>query len=174
MEDDRYKEILLNRIYRDMKQGLTNTYYSTLLVDRQIYRSKIFNCIVSLCSVGGAALALVNVYIPMATGILVGLSTMLKQFFPIFFMEAGEITKLNGLSAEYSIYFQKLQNVFGKLFAGDIDKEEASHEYDILVSEYSEKQILMSKLFGRIDKKLNALAADKSDNYLNEIYNNGN
>nr|DAY10930.1 MAG TPA: SMODS and SLOG-associating 2TM effector domain family 4 [Caudoviricetes sp.] len=168
---DIYKEILLNRIYRDMKQVLTNTYYTSLLIDRQIYRSKIFNCVISICSVGGAALSLVNAYIPMATGILVGLSTMVKQFFPIFFMEPGEITKLNGLSAEYSIYFQRLQNVFGKLFAGKINVDEASHEYDILVSEYSEKQILMSKLFGSINKKLNALAAKKSDNYLNDIYN---
>ncbi|WP_319505166.1 hypothetical protein [Bacteroides graminisolvens] len=173
MEDD-FKELLLNRIYRDMKQTTTDKYYASLLLDRQILVSKCFNCLVSVFSVGGAAFSLVDVIIPMATGMIVGIFTIVKQFFPVIFMEPNDITKLNSIMTDYVVYGHRLQNIFDKLFTGVLATDEASKQYDELTTLYADKQMMLSKLFGKIRKKMNAKAALKSDNYLNEIYHNEN
>lgn len=173
MEDD-FKELLLNRIYRDMKQTTTDKYYASLLLDRQILVSKIFNCTISVVSVGGAAVSLLNVYIPMVTGIAVGVSAIAKQFSPVIFMEPNDITKLNSLMTDYAVYGHRLQNIFDKLFTSILSTDEASKQYDELTTFYADKQMMLSKLFGKINKKMNAEAALKSDNYLNEIYHNEN
>ena len=172
MESD-FKELLLNRIYRDMKQATTDKYYATLLLDQQTSISKWFNCIISVLSVGGAALALLSAYIPMATGLVVGLSTIVKQFFPVLFMSPNDITKLNSVLTDYVEYSHRLQNIFDKLFTDILTTDEASKQYDELTTLYADKQMMLSKLFGKIKKKMNAKAANKSDNYLDEVYNQG-
>lgn len=169
MKED-YKEILLNRMWRDLKQITTNQYYADLLIDRQVYLSKIFNCVVSLLSVGGAALSLVNAYIPMATGVIVGCASIAKQFFPVFFMEASEISKLSDLKSDYTAYLQQLQNIYGKLLCDCISVEDAELLYNQITAKYSDKNTMISKMFGKTKKGLNDLAIKKSDNYLNEIY----
>lgn len=169
--EDQYKEILLSRIMHDMKQTSTNMYYCDLLIDRQIFSGKLFNTIVSVFSVGGAACTLINTTIPIATGILVGCASIAKQLFPVFFMESTDIAKLCDLRSDYSAYFYRLQNVFGKLHTGSIAPKQAEETYNELTKEYLDKNVQLSRLFGKINKKMNAKASTKSDEYLKEIYN---
>lgn len=170
MADSIRKEILLNRLYYSMKQSSTNLYYSAMLLDKHSRCERICNGFVTVLSIGGAALALINEYIPMATGIVVGLVSITKSFFPVFFMEPQDIKKLSELTSSYRTFLQKLQNVFDELYSNEISEQTASEKYDSIINEYSNSDVTMSLLFGKIDKKIEKIAAQRSDNYLNEIY----
>lgn len=65
-----------------------------MLLDKHSRCERIRNGFVTVLSIGGAALALINEYIPMATGIVVGLVSITKSFFPVFFMEPQDIKKI--------------------------------------------------------------------------------
>lgn len=168
---DTNKEILLNRIYYDIKQVSTNEYYSRLFMDKQVRRSKMCNCIIASLSVGGAALTLLNEYIPMITGIIVGITSIVKQISPAFLMDAKDIADLNNISLSLGTYRFKLQNIYDDLYSSSINVECARNLYGKVTNEYADKNTNLSKLFGRVDHKLNEKASKSSDDYLNEIYN---
>lgn len=153
-----------------MKQSSTNLYYSIMILDRHSRLARICNGFVAVLSIGGAALSLINEYIPMATGIIVGLVSITKSFFPVFFMEIEDIKKLSELTSSYRIFLQKLQNIFDELYSNEISEQDASKRYDSIVNEYSNNDVSMSLLFGKINKKIERIAAKRSDDYLNEIY----
>lgn len=165
------KDYLLNRIWEEIKQSSTNVIYADLLIDKQITNSKIYNCCIALISSGGAIFSLVSLYIPVVTSILVAIVSIINQFHPIIFMKTDDLTKLCSLRTDYNIYFNKLQDLFCLANSGKITPEEAQKEFSCLTEENANKQTDISRLFGNIKRKLNIIAASKSDKYLNSIYN---
>lgn len=167
------RDILLNRIWVEMKQSNTNMYYAELMIDKQIYSSKLYNSAITVCSTGGALLGFISLYIPFASASVIAIVSIINQFHPVFFIKSEDLTQLCNLRTDYGIFFNRLQNIFALLNADRVPEEEAQNIFTDLIEENATKQTNLSRIFGKVNIKMQQEAALKSDNYLNSIYNNG-
>lgn len=104
-----HEDILLNSIWIEMKQANTNKYYSELLIDQHLRRSKWFTIFSTGFSIGGAALSFINDIFPIAACTALGVAEILKLIFPYYIMKPDELSKLSSLSITYDSYFIKLK-----------------------------------------------------------------
>lgn len=170
MEDDKSKEFLLNRLWEEMKQASCNMYYAEYLIDKQIFNSKIYNCIIASLSFGGAIFSFISLYIPLVANVIVGLLSILNQFHPVMFLKAEDMVKLCSLQTDYILYFHRLQNIYDFLFSDKTSVEVAQADYTHLKEENASRQTEIGKLFGTNYKSLTRKAQIKSDKYLTNIY----
>jgi len=174
------RNFLLNRIFEETKQARVNTHYATELIDRQIISSKWFNVLVSLFSTTGAVGAAMNIWIhnfpafliwlPLISATFVALISIANQFYPIFFLKAEDMTKLINLHTSYLIYFNRLQDLFCLADSNLISVIEAQEKFKNLIEDNSMRVTDISRIFGKINKRIEKRATKKSDNYLEKIY----
>jgi hypothetical protein len=165
------REFLLNRIWEEMKQANVNTIYAELTIDKQIIGSKKYNAIIAIFSSGGAILTLVDYIYPIATSIIVALVSIINQFFPLFILRTEDLTHLCQLHTDYNIYFNRLQDLFCLLNDDKTPAESAQTAFSKLTEDNATKRTDIGKIFGAINRKREKKAIEKSDNFLNTIYN---
>lgn len=168
-----HEDILLNSIWIEMKQANTNKYYSELLIDQHFRRSKWFTIFSTGFSIGGAALSFINDIFPIAACTALGVAEILKLIFPYYIMKPDELSRLSSLSITYDSYFIKLKKIFDSLHCYETTSSKAELQYRTLYTEYSQSREEISRIFGKIDTKMNKKASAKSDDYLNKIYHYG-
>lgn len=175
MGKEKLKEILLNRIYEEIKQSNVNRIYAELLLDNQIAKSRYYNIAIIVVSSIGALGSIINEDIEFATysSILVAFASLGKQLFPLVFLKTEDIAKLTRLHTETYSYFNKLQDVFCLLFSDEIDTILAQAEFSKLTIDFAPNTTDISRIFGKIDSRMERKAVKSSDDYLNTIYNNG-
>ncbi|GEM_PF-2746999 len=164
-------EFLLNRIWAELKQSSVNYYYADLLIDKQIFNSKCFNICIAALSSGGAILSLISLYFPLATSIIIALAAIINQFHPVFFLKSEELTRLCSLRTDYYVLRNKLENLFCDTHFDKITDVQSQRQLTQIIEEYAEKQTELSKLFGKIINNIEEISIEKSDQYLNSIYN---
>lgn len=179
-ENERMRTFLLNRIFEELKQANVNRYYAEELIDRQIVSSKWFNVLVSLFSTTGAVGAAMNIWVhdfpilltwlPLFSATFVALISIANQFYPIFFLKTEDLTKLINLHTSYLIYFNRLQDLFCLADSNEVDKIEAQIRFNKLIEDNSMRVTDISRIFGKINKRIEKKATDKSDKYLESIY----
>lgn len=179
-ENERMRTFLLNRIFEELKQANVNRYYAEELIDRQIISSKWFNVLVSLFSTTGAVGAAMNIWVhnfptlltllPLFSATFVALISIANQFYPIFFLKTEDLTKLINLHTSYLIYFNRLQDLFCLADSNEVDKIEAQIRFNKLIEDNSMRVTDISRIFGKINKRIEKKATDKSDKYLESIY----
>lgn len=178
---DKLRNYLLNRIYEELKQANVNRYYAGELIDQQILSSKWFNVFVALFSTSGAVGTLVNIWkpnlpvlviwAPLILSSLVAICSILNQFYPVFFLKAEDLTKLINLHTSYLIYLNRLQDLFSLTDSNQIDLATAQKEFSVLTDDNSMKVTDISRIFGKINSRIENKAVKKSDEYQNTIYN---
>ena len=164
------RETLLDRIWLEMKQASTNFFYAALLLDKEkswnvIYKTittTIVSCIVWYMSK--------EEYAGLGAGFVTFLLSDTKWFRPFFLREPDELEKIRNLCTVYRIYFNQLQNIFDKLLSENINNNDAQATYSDIYEANALNQTDISIAFGKIDKKINKIAAKKSDDYLMKIY----
>lgn len=160
------KDYLLNRIWEEMKQANTNMYYAEVIIDRQTMIAKYRNFVVLLFSGGGAALYLVDTIIPACTSIAVAAATVVTQF-----MQSDGIERICRLHTNYTTYFNHLQDLYLRLNFDKIDVQKALEHLNGLIENNAGRQTEISQVFGKINKKFETFARNKSKTYLNRVYN---
>lgn len=88
----------------------------------------------------------------------------------LFLKEPKDIEKIRSLCTEYRIYFNRLQNIFDKYYTDAINDNKAQSLFTELFENNAHNQTEISIAFGTIDKKMNDIAAKKSDDLLTKIY----
>lgn len=174
MSSEKYIELLLDKYMHDMKQSSTNMYYIDLYIDLHNHRSKLFNTLVSLFSVGGAALVFINDIIPSITCILVAAATIAKQFSTMLFAQPDTIAKLGQYRSYYHTHFYTLKDTFDKLYSDLISPQQAEETYNDILKQYAENNSQLSSMLGKINKSINKLASKKSDDLLTNLYYHAN
>lgn len=165
------REFILNRIFEELKQANVDRYYAEELIDRQIISSRLFNIIVALLSTTGAIGAFISAEFPVVSSIIIALISIANQFYPVFFLKTEDLTKLIRLHTEYNVHFNKLQDLFCLAHSNIINEIEAQNKLQKLTQDNASKQTDISRIFGRINKRIESKVVTKSDNYLNTIYN---
>lgn len=163
--------ILLNRVFHELKQVNVSRKYAELLTDKHIIRSNWYNIIIMALSGIGAILSIVSPTITVVAASIVAIISIANQYMPALFIKPDDLTKLLKHQTEYTVYFNKLQNLFTDFNFNNIDYKEANNIFDALIEDNSSKTANLSRIFGRMDKKIERKAVDWSDNYLNCIYN---
>jgi hypothetical protein len=167
------QDVLLNQIWEDMKQTRTNVCYADLLIDKQNIRNKYFNITLAIFSTGGALMYFVSYYFPLIALIIIATISIVNEVSSFILMKNEDIAKLCNLRNKYVIYYNRLQELFNKLYFDKTSVEVAQRQFRSITDEYIDTQSEISRIFGKIDKKLGQIAADRSDEYLNKIYNEG-
>lgn len=170
MDEERLRNHVLNALYTEMKQANVNRIYATLLIDKQVFNSTLFNSLVAGLSAGGAILALVSMIIPIITSGLAALALAINQFHPVFFLKTDDLTRLISLQTDYNIYFDKIRCLFNLTDADGKTPLEAQEELSKLIEDNASKETEIGKLFGKLNKDLEKEAIAKSEEYLNAIY----
>lgn len=165
-----HEDIMLGTIYEEMKQADVNRYYAELFIDRHLKRNKIFDAFITCFSIGGAGLGLINLIFPASVTFVICVAQIIKHIFPSIIKSAGDISKLSTIVVEYDKYFLNIKKIHDDLFADFIDSKKAEKEFRNIVSANAANKNELSRIFGEIDIKLNAEAANRSDNHLNSIY----
>jgi hypothetical protein len=161
------KDYLLNRIWEEMKQINTNMYYAEVVMDKQTKRGKYKNFVIAVFSTGGAALSLVNILFPAIASVIVAGMAIVTQFFQF---DDGD--KLCRLHTDCTVYFNRLQDLFLLLNFDKIDAKKALARFDVLLESNAGRQTEIGRIFGKINKKTEVVAKQKSKTYLDRIYNN--
>lgn len=165
------EEVLLNRIFHEMKQVNVSRRYAELLSDKFITRGNWYNMGVMALSGIGAILSIVSPTITIVTSSVVAIVSLFNQYAPILFIKPDDLTMLTKYQSEYTIYFNKLQNLFTDFNYNHIEYKKANDIFDRLIEDNASKTASLSRIFGKIDKKIEKKSTDWSDNYLNFIYN---
>ncbi|KAA6326419.1 hypothetical protein EZS27_024474 [termite gut metagenome] len=173
------KKWLEYRVFQELKQSTTNTFYIELFVDRQNRREKIYSGIIALFSLFGFVSALISFFSNSVSLPIIGIvcttiswgTVIFNKFNNIFLLSADDATKLPRIYVHISKYSDELQNLLFQIRKEQINIIEGQEKLTELNVKNSGYKIEASTIFGKMDKKLNKKAADKSDNYLNPIYN---
>ena len=164
------RDVLLNRMFEDIKQILTNKYYTELFMDKQNCYARIRNAIIALSSVSGASLSPLTELAPVLACAVSGIMVLMSHYFSIFARDPQDVTKLIELRRYYEICQNDFENLYGKFHFNDIDINTAEKKYKSLYTRYADKNSLLSSILGKVNKKLNNIAIAKSETYLNRIY----
>lgn len=165
-----HEDIILDSIWSEMEQANTNVFYAELLIDKHLKRNKLFNAFVTCFSIGGAGFGFIDMMVPAILCGAMAIAEIIKSIFPCFIMKPDDISRLSSLSIRCDNYFYTLKKVFDNLFCDKIDSEKAEEEYYKAIKNNSTNKEEISRLFGKIDKKLNSIAAQKNEKFLNKIY----
>jgi hypothetical protein len=148
-------------------------------MDIQSKREKIYSGFVAIFSSGGGISAFINLFsdyyiFPIISLIFTSLTVLiviLDKFYPLFLLNSYELQKLVKLYGKYSRYSDDLHNIFLLVRWEKVSPPEGQMKLTTLNDKNVMIKIDASNLFGTMDKKLNDIAAKRSDSYLNEIYN---
>jgi hypothetical protein len=170
--EDRLKNFILNRIFEELKQADTNRHYIAFVLDRQIIKSRWFNIGIIIVSAVGALATIIfknGLWATIASGI-VAFSTILNNLYPIFFLKSEDISKLTKLYTETYNYFNKIQDLFCLGDADKITPEETQIRFSELAEAFSTIATDISKIFGKINRKLQKKAVERDNEYLFRVY----
>lgn len=165
------REVLLDKTWLEFKKALSIVEYGRLFIDKQSKKHKVYDVVIVLFSSGGIIGTLVSHYFPIVATGLIAVISLIKETSSLLFIKNEDVTKLSTLLIEYDKYACKVQDLFDSLNADKIKEDKAQQKYNKLYEDYSEKRIEISKLFGKIDKKLERQANAKVDNNLVQTYN---
>jgi len=170
MNEERLENHVLNMIYEELKQANVNRNYAGDLIDKQVMSTTWFNVVIASLSAGGAILSIVGSLIPIITSGLAAIGLLANQFYPVFFLKTDDLTKLIRLQTDYNIYFNKVQNLFNIADARGMSATDAQNALSKLIEDNASKATEISKIFGKINKKMEKNAIAKSEEYLNSVY----
>jgi hypothetical protein len=164
------REILLKRIWEDLKQADVNRYYALELIDVQTKRGKFYNLFIAVLSGSGALMSFINDRFPFYASILVLATVVLNQFLSHLFYNADYCAKLCQLHTGCYKYMHLLQDLYMKYHAADMDDNTAEKRYGQICETYAVTFTEISQVFGKINKKTEKIARAKSKSYLESIY----
>jgi hypothetical protein len=162
---DLHREILKRRIWEEVKQSDTNIRYAERLIDKHTKLMKIQSILVIFISGGGALLSLVDMLFPLIASAIVAVGSIAAQYLKSY--DTEDMCKCH---TECTIYLNHLQNLFSLVHLQQIDVEHATTQFTKLIEQSSALQTNVSKIFGVIDTKIEALAKKESAEYLRRVY----
>ncbi len=165
------KNVLLEKIWHEFKNGLSVKEYGRLFVDQQIYRRKIYDIIIILCSSSGAIGTILSKYIPVIATIIIASVSILKETSSLFFLRGEDLMQLRTLLIEYDNYTNQMQSLHDLLDADKITEKKAQDEFTKLYEGYSAKRESISAIFGKINQRIEKKAIINSNQYLFNVYN---
>jgi hypothetical protein len=164
------REILLSRIWEDLKQANVNGYYALELIDSQTKRGRWYNAAIALLSVGGALQAFINDKYPILTPVFFLAIIIANQLLPHLFYNADYYAKLCRVHTNCYQYEHELHDLYMKYHAADIDDDTAGKQFRQISKNNASMYTETSQIFGRMKKKLESTAMNKSKEYFESVY----
>jgi hypothetical protein len=164
------RDILLNRIWEDLKQADIDRHYAIEIIDVQTRRGKWYNMFIALCSGGGVVLSFVNENFPLYASAVVLVAVILNQFMSHLFYNSDYCAKLCQTHTDCYRYEHVLHDLYMKYHSADIDDKTAEKQYRQINESHAAVHTETSQVFGKINKKAEKAAQARSQSYLEAIY----
>ena len=168
------------RVWYELKLSTTFCYYIEDLIDKNVRKDIIYNASIAGFSLVGAVIAVIFFLMENPPVWLIAISIIfliapffivsVNQFKPLFIIPYSSLSELSKLYAVFTTYTDELHNIFGEIRRNEITPKKAGEKLLEINNKYSTHKINAGRIFGKMDKKIEAEAQKRSEEYLNSIY----